>query len=51
MGLGGRDAEGAGTRGRGTAKRQDSGAQGHDKQTTPDFCAEFVKSQPLYTDK
>ena len=31
-----------GTRGRGTRRRGDSGTQGRDKQTTPEFCAEFA---------
>ena len=44
MGLGswdsGRGTRGRGTRGRGTRGR---GSRGHDKQTTPNICAEFVE--------
>lgn len=35
----------AGTRARGTARHRETGAQEHDKQIKPDFCAEFLKSQ------
>ena len=29
--------------GTGDSRTWDAGTQGHDKQTTPEFCAEFVK--------
>ena len=48
VGLGNLRLEVVGTRGRRTQKRWgsgtwDVGTRGRDKQTTPDFCAEFVK--------